>query len=72
MSEWNGMNCQDTMKMITPMASAGSPSQFCVSRSEWSPGPRPKFGSSSALKVTAIAAALSSSGMKKNTARTAR
>ena len=66
------MNCQDTMKTTTPMASAGSPSQSWVSSDECSPAPSPKFGSSSALKVTAIAAELSSSGMKKSTASTAR
>ena len=66
------MNCQDTTKITTPRARLAWPSQSWASNGMCSPAPRPKFGSSSALKVIAMAAELSSSGMKYSTARNPR
>ena len=50
----------------------GSPSQSWARIGRCSPAPRPKLGSSRALKVIAIAAELSSRGMKYSTANTSR
>src|ERR671933_2429330 len=66
------MYCQETMNIRTQNASVWLPSQSCDRNDRCRPGPRPKFGSSRALKATAIAAELSSRGMKYNAARTSR
>jgi hypothetical protein len=66
------MNCHETTKMTTPRARPPRPSQSWVSSGMCRPEPRPKFGSSSALNVIAMAAELSSSGMKYSTARNPR
>src|SRR5215467_2117614 len=66
------MYCHDTMKISTPTASLGSPSQFCLRKPNPRPAPIPKFGSSSALYVIEIAAEDSSNGTKYSTARSPR
>ena len=66
------MNCQETTKTTTPSARFGFAEPVLVAAACFSPVPSPKLGSSRALKVIAIAAELSSSGMKYRTARTSR
>src|SRR6476469_982791 len=72
MRVWNGTNCHAMTKTTTNRTRSEFPSQSWIRMGTWRPGPRPKFGSSSALKAMATAAEESRSGRKYRTARAAR